>query len=83
MGETYISYGPKLLELTGEAMKAKSGDEVVDLLVKCVKGLFQDAGTVEECIFALVMAVSRKTILSGGRTFMENQELEGVEGRIV
>ncbi len=72
VGETTITYGHKLFELTGEALKAKTGDEVVDTICRICKGLFQGAKSVEECVFALAMAVTRQVIPSSGKVFIEN-----------
>ncbi len=67
-------------KLTGEALKAKTGDEVVDEISRLYKGLFQGAKTVEECVFALAMAITRQVIPSGGRVFMENRKIGKYEG---
>ncbi len=61
--------------MTGDALKAKSGDEVLDEISRLCKGLFQGAKTVEDCVFALAMAITRQVIPSGGRVFMENRKI--------
>ncbi len=78
VGETTITYGHKLFELTGEALKAKTGDEVVDTICRICKGLFQGAKSVEECVFALAMAVTRQVTPSSGKVFIENKTITNV-----
>ncbi len=74
-GETTITYGYKIFGLTGEALKSKSGDEIIDVISRLCKGLFQGAKTVEECTFALAMAITRQVIPCGGKVFMENRSI--------
>ncbi len=78
-GETTITYGHRIFELTGESLKAKSGDEAMDVIVRLCKGLFQGAKSVEECVFALAMAITRQVIPVGGRTFLENKAVNSIK----
>lgn len=59
--------GHRIFELNGEALKAKTGDEIVDLIGRNCRGLFQNSKSVEDCVFALAIAITRQVIPSGGR----------------
>ena len=50
----------------------------MDTISRLCKGLFQGAKTVEECTFALAMAITRQVIPSGGRVFMENRSINNL-----
>ena len=73
VGETPITYGHRIFKMNGEAVKAMSGDEIVDLIGRNCRGLFQGAKSVEDCVFALAMAITRQIIPCGGKVFMENR----------
>ncbi len=73
VGETPIMHGHRIFEMSGEAVKSMMGDETVDLISRNCRGLFQGAKSVEDCVFALAMVITRQVIPSGGKFFMENK----------
>ncbi len=78
VGETPMMYGHRIFEMNSEALKAMSGDEIVDLILRNLRGLYQGARTVEDCLFAHAMALTRQVIPSSGRVFMENRKVTNI-----
>ncbi len=75
MGETSLTYGTQLFELTGEAMKAKTAGDVVDTLFRITRGLVQECKTVSDAILAVTLAAARKILPPGGKTFMDSRKI--------
>ncbi len=50
VGETPITYGHRIFEMSGEAVKAMTGDEIVVLISRNCRGLFQGTKSVEDCV---------------------------------
>ncbi len=78
VGETVTTYGHCIFEMSGETLKAKSADEIVDVISRNCRGLFQDAKSVEDCVFALAMAITRHVIPSEGKVFLENKTMSNL-----
>ncbi len=76
VGETAITYGAKLLEITMESSKHKTGCEVTDYIIKVWEGLMQGCETKEEVALAYFQALSRKILPPEGRTYMENKAIK-------
>ncbi len=73
VGETPITYDHRIFEMSGEAVKAMTGDKIVDLISRNCRSWFQGAKSVEDCVFALAIAITRQVIPSGGKIFMKNK----------
>ncbi len=48
-------------------IKAMTGNEIMDYMMRIANGLFQNVRSIEDCKFALVMAMTRKGIPTPGR----------------
>ncbi len=79
VGETSLTYGHQLFELTGEALKTKSVSEVVEVIEKVCRGVLQGCSTLEECVGALAAALTRRVIPPGGKAFLEGKKLSKLE----
>ncbi len=78
VGETPITYGHRIFDMTGETVKGMTGDEIVDLIGRNCRGLFQGAKSIEDCVFALAMAITRQIIPSRGKIFFENRSVSNM-----
>ncbi len=67
VGETPVTYGHRIFEMSGEVVKAMTGDEIVDLISRNCRGLFQGAKSVEDCVFALAMALPGRSFPAGAK----------------
>ncbi len=79
MGETTLTYGYKLFELTGEGLKAKTAGEIMEVIEKVSWGVMQGCESVRECVVALATALTRNVIPPSGKVFLEGKKKERME----
>ncbi len=79
VGETTLTYGHQLFELTGEYLKTKSAGEIVEVLERVCRGVLQGCTTLEECVVALATALTRHVIPPGGKVYLEGKKLAKME----
>ncbi len=79
VGETSLTYGHQLFELSGEFMKAKSAGEIVEVIERICRGVMQGCESMEDAVVALAMALTRKMIPPGGKVFLENRKITRME----
>ncbi len=79
VGETNLSYGHQLFELTGEALKTKSASEIMEVVEQTCRGVLQGCSTSEECVGALAAALTRQVIPPEGKVFLEGKKLSKLE----
>ncbi len=79
VGETSLTYGHQLFELTGESLKTKSASEIMEVVEKICRGVLQGCNTLEECVGALAAALTRRVIPPGGKVFLEGKKLSKLE----
>lgn len=79
VGETNLTYGHQLFELSGEALKAKSASEIMERIEGICRGVLQGCSTLEECVVALAAALTRRVIPQGGKVYLEGRKLTKFE----
>ncbi len=79
VGETSLTYGHQLFELSGEFLKAKSAGETIDVIERICRGVMQGCESMEDAVVALAMAMTRKVISLGGKVFLENRKITRME----
>ncbi len=80
VGETSLTYGHQLFELSGEYLKSKTSGEVVELIERVCRGVLQECQTLEEAVVALATALTRRVIPPGGKTYLEGKKFTSMEG---
>ncbi len=79
VGETSLTYGHQLFELTGESLKAKCASEIVESIERVCRGVLQGCLALEECVVALAAALTRRVIPPAGKTYLETRKLKTME----
>ncbi len=80
VGETPLTYGHQLFELSGEGMKQKSAGEICEQILRVCRGVLEGCDTKERCVVALAMALTRKVMPQAGRVYLEGREIKSAEG---
>ncbi len=75
-GETAITYGNQLFEVTGEFFKSKSAGEISKWVKRIAGGTCQNCTTVDECVLAIALALLRRVLPQSGKTFLELRRLD-------
>ena len=80
VGETPLTYGHQLFELTGEVVKQKSAGEICEQILRVCRGVLQGCTTHEQCVVSLATALTRKVMPQAGRVYLEGKEIKSAEG---
>ncbi len=75
-GETAITYGNQLFEVTGDSFKGMSAGELAEWLRRTVGGMYRECKSVEDCTLVVAMALLRKVLPQHGKTYMEMRKIE-------
>ncbi len=79
IGETSLTYGHQLFELTGESLKMKGASEIMEVVERICRGVLQGCSSREDCVAALAAALTRRVIPPGGKVFLEGKKLTKLE----
>ncbi len=79
MGETTLTYGYRMFDLTGESLKAKTAGEIMEVIEKVSWGVIQGCESVKECAVAVATALTRNVIPPSGKVFLEGKKMERME----
>ncbi len=79
IGETSLTYGHQLFELTGESLKAKGASEIMEVVERICSGVLQGCSSRDDCVAALAAALTRRVIPPGGKVFLEGKKLSKLE----
>ncbi len=79
VGETSLTYGHQLFELTGESLKHKSGGECCEQILRICRYIMQGCMTREQCVVALATACTRRVMPQAGRVFLEGKDVKDAE----
>ncbi len=79
VGETPLTYGHQLFDLTGELVKSKTAGEICELIERICRGVLQGCMTLEQCVVSLAVALTRKVIPQAGKVYLETKKIETVE----
>ncbi len=74
-GETAITYGNQLLEVTGEFFKGMSAGEALEWLRRTTGGMCRDCDSIEDCKLTIAMALLRKVLPQSGKIFLELRKI--------
>jgi len=75
VGETTLTYGRHLFELSGEGLKHMTGGDACEQIVKVCKGVLQGCVTLDQCVVALAMAVTRRVMPQPGKVYLRPSPL--------
>ncbi len=79
VGETSLTYGHQLFEVTGESVKQKSAGEICEQILRICRGVLQGCATLEQCVVALATAFTRRVMPQAGRVYLEGKEIGSAE----
>ncbi len=79
VGETTLTYGRNLFELSGEGLKHLAGGDACEHIVKTCKGVLQGCETLNQCVLALVTAVTRRVLPQPGKVYMETKPIKSLK----
>ncbi len=79
MGETSLTYGHQLFDLMGEMLKGKTAGEICEQVERISRGVLQGCLTLEQCVVALAVALTRKVIPQAGKIFLETRNVGSVQ----
>ncbi len=79
VGETSLTYGHQLFEVTGESVKQKSAGEICEQILRICRGVLQGCATLEQCVVALATALTRRVMPQAGRVYLEGKEIGSAE----
>ncbi len=74
-GETAVTYGNQLFEVTGEFFKSKTAGEIAEWLRRIAGGMYRECKGVEDCILAVALALLRRVLPQSGKTFLELRKI--------
>ncbi len=75
MGETTLTYGYRMFDLTGESMKAKTAGEIMEVIERVSWGVIQGCESIKECAVAMATAITRNIIPPSGKVFLEGKKM--------
>ncbi len=76
VGETAISYGNQLYEANSETFKSMSANNIVEWMQRTVKGTCQGCKTLDDCVLAIALALTRRVLPQSGKMFLENRTIK-------
>lgn len=76
VGETALTYGHQLFEVTKEALKHKSAGDICEQLLRISGGVLQECTTKEQCKVALAVVLTRRVMPQAGRGYLERKEIK-------
>ncbi len=79
VGETALTYGHQLFELSGEVIKHKTAGEICEQVTRISRGVLQGCVTLEQCVVALATALTRRVMPQAGKVFMESKKVASME----
>ncbi len=79
VGETTLTYGRNLFELSGEGLKHLAGGDACEHIVKTCRGVLQGCETLEQCVVALATAVTRRVLPQPGKVYMETKPIKSLK----
>ncbi len=75
-GETAITYGNQLFEVTGEFFKGKNAGEIAEWLKRIAGGMCRECQGVDDCIRVIAMALLRRVLPQSGKNFVELRKID-------
>ncbi len=79
VGETTLTYGRNLFDLSGEGLKHLAGGDACEQIVKTCRGVLQGCETLDQCVLALAMAVTRRVLPQPGKVYMETKSIKSLK----
>ncbi len=79
VGETTLTYGRNLFDLSGEGLKHLAGGDACEHVVKTCRGVLQGCETLDQCVLALARAVTRRVLPQPGKVYMETKPIKSLK----
>ncbi len=79
VGEITLTYGRHMFELSGEGLKHLTGGDACEQIVKVCKGVLQGCATLDQCVLALAVAVTRRVMPQPGKVYLETKSITNLK----
>ncbi len=75
-GETAITYGNQLFEVSSEFFKSLNAGGIMEWIKRIACGVCQGCTSVEDCALAIGLALLRKVLPQSGKAFLESRKVK-------